>query len=128
MKPEKKQDMFSGFTHSRIENSTVQVKLCFTMYSAQGSNIRIVSLEHYKTLNILIPKWIGKDKFGYSLNFKDKKIKLDWLHGPFDNEKGSVIFDDTIDTGNTVENSREFLVKNGSSDPEVIVISKVPKQ
>lgn len=80
--------------------------------------------EKKKDLNILVPEWEGGENFGYNISFSEGKITISWLHGKLTNDKDSVLVDDTKNTGNTIEQSREFLAKQGLKNIEVIVLDK----
>ena len=80
--------------------------------------------EKRKTLNILIPEWIKSKEVGYVLNFDGNKINIDWLHVPFENGTGSILLDDTLNTGNTLQQLQGYLIENGLQHTEIMSINK----
>ena len=81
-------------------------------------------LKKKKTLNILVPEWIENENVGYVITFNENKITVNWLRPPFDNKTGSMVVDDTKNTGKILKQIREFLIKGGSQEPEIQVIAK----
>ncbi len=79
-----------------------------------------------KTFNILIPSWLEMENAGYSISFEGGEAHVEILQSTFD-KRGSVLVDDTQNTGATLETMRNYLVSNGSREPEIITLDKASK-
>ncbi|OGI66320.1 hypothetical protein A3A95_01685 [Candidatus Nomurabacteria bacterium RIFCSPLOWO2_01_FULL_39_18] len=80
--------------------------------------------EKNKTLNIVVPAWLEKENMGYVVTFAGGKMNVEWLRKPFD-KRDLVIIDDTRNTGDTLERIRDYFVKNGSQEPEMLDMDKM---
>ena len=102
------------------------------------ANSMILGLEKFieefsksnKTLNILIPtKMEGENSnIGYSINFNDKKVEVQFFQNISSKKENSLLVDDTLHTGKVLNKLVEFWQKDGSAKPEILTLVDLSKK
>lgn len=80
--------------------------------------------EKHKDLNILIPEWENDENFGYRISFSEDKINVQYLQGLIEDKTGSILIDDTQNTGNTIGKAKSKLQERGLTKIETRVIDR----